>query len=363
MRRFAIFFTLSLATGAFHAQSAQAQIGMGPGGSFGSFGSFGGSSGGSSGGLFGGRFAGGRLFGSSGGFGSFGSGGSFGSVGGSFGSFGSAGSSGGSAGGLFGRRLIGGRLFGSSGGFGSFGSGGSFGGSVGGFAPHHADASMNFGGGFVGGHGHAGGHGGQWIDYPHYQTQGTPTWAPVHAPGGVPVGAPMYTPAPPGSVIPTPSTFPMDGGLIPSSPAPMPAPAGVVPAPAGNPGVPSPAAMKESRVTRTGATVSRSYQLPASVRSLKPMSARLTLRVPSDATVYVDGDEISGNGPTRTLAPSEELEPDVPYVYRVKVEIERNKVVVSKTAVVSLIAGKVTDVKFDFSEVEPERLSIDLDAK
>ncbi len=224
-----------------------------------------------------------------------------GSYGGSYGSYGSYGSTGsGSYGGLFGRwrqhhQVRWHSSHGSSGGsyggnYGSYGSsGGSHGSSGGGYA--YRSRGWGSSGGSHGNYGSAGGY----SSSPYYT-------APNYAPG---TGSPYYS---------TPSQM-VPGTTTPESSA-KPAIDGEIPAPA----------------TGTDAN-------PANG------SATLTISVPSEALVYVNGVQTRSTGELRRYV-SRGLNEGFSYTYDVKVTMVRNGRLVEENKLVQLNAGDNTDLAF-----------------
>lgn len=294
-------------TGTNTAEAGWGSSGGSSGGSWGSYGSHGGSSGGS----WGGRRVHHVAYashGSSGG-GSWGSSG--GSSGGSWGSHGSSGGSSGHVGPL--RRLamkihanraerqVRRAYHASSGGSsgGSWGSHGSSGGSSGGWS--HGSGSHGSSGGSWGGSHVSGGSSGGW---------GT-----SHASGEVITGETII------------SEVPVDGAIMESTP------------------------MEESPALDDSAA-----------KKLKNRGV-LAVSVPSDATLFVNGQKTKSKGDVRRFV-SKELKKGFRYDYNVRAEFVRNGETVAETKVVSVRPGKFTHIAFDQSVVETSlTLEVPEDAK
>ncbi|MEO8497267.1 MAG: TIGR03000 domain-containing protein, partial [Planctomycetota bacterium] len=95
--------------------------------------------------------------------------------------------------------------------------------------------------------------------------------------------------------------------------------------------------------------------------------ATLTVNVPNDARVYVNGVQTKSVGPERSYV-SRGLQNGFNYTYEVRAEVEREGKMVEETKMVSLTAGRTARVAFDFqaSEVAPSTtltLNVPADAK
>lgn len=249
------------------------------------------------------------------------SGGSYGSGGSSGGSYGSYGSSGGSSGGYY--------AYGSSGGghhrhhrrhayyAGSYGSWGSSGGSYG---------SWGSSGGSYGSWGSSGGYvGGAVITSP--------------PAGGATGGAAPPSGYGPSTPPPYPGDMPadQDGGLGPDGGGPAPndrlGPGDTNPPEDG--GAPPP---------ESGAGYRRAP------------GATLTVRVPADAKVFVNGLATTSTGTLRRYV-SNGLRPGFNYAYQVRAEIVRDGQPISETKTVKLQAGDVSDLEFTMNDSDAESIA------
>lgn len=78
-------------------------------------------------------------------------------------------------------------------------------------------------------------------------------------------------------------------------------------------------------------------------------SARLIVRVPEDAAVYLEGQKMQSTGPLRHYV-SPPLRPGVQYTYTVRVDAARDGQTASKTVRVPVQAGQQIEVAGSFAE-------------
>jgi uncharacterized protein (TIGR03000 family) len=99
-------------------------------------------------------------------------------------------------------------------------------------------------------------------------------------------------------------------------------------------------------------------------------SSLLTVRVPADARVFVNGKLTRTPGEERQFV-SRNLVPGYRYSYRIRAEIEREGRTLTDTKVVDVVAGEATRIGFDFesavadekpAEAAPTKLTIRLPA-
>ncbi|HEX5442869.1 MAG TPA: TIGR03000 domain-containing protein [Pirellulales bacterium] len=266
------------------------------------------------------------------------------SSGGSSGGYGSWGSSGGSSGGSWGSSggSSGGYYYGSSGGghhrhhrrhhhayyAGSYGSWGSSGGSWG-----SSGGSWGSSGGSYGSWGSSGGYvGGAVITSP--QPMGG---APA---GGAQQGNYGGTNPPP----PYPGDMPRDqGGALDGDLGPD----GLGPAP-------------NDRLGPADGDLPEDGPLPPRDDSgaglYRGRSATLSVRVPADAKVFVNGLATTSKGSLRRYV-SNGLQPGFNYAYEVRAEIMRDGQPISETKVVKLQAGQVSDLEFALNETDAESIA------
>ena len=83
------------------------------------------------------------------------------------------------------------------------------------------------------------------------------------------------------------------------------------------------------------------------------MSALLTVAVPEDAVVYVNGYRTRSTGARRRFV-STGLQRGESYGYEVRAEIERDGKRIDRTRVVSLSAGRKADLTFEFAPAVAE---------
>ncbi|OYV96127.1 MAG: hypothetical protein B7Z73_01285 [Planctomycetia bacterium 21-64-5] len=225
---------------------------------------------------------------------------------GSGGSYGSWGSSGGSSGGYYG-------------GWGS--SGGSWGSYGGGWHHHHHRRAAYYGssGSSGGSWGSSGGYAGWGSSGGSWGSSGG-SWGGVVTTAPVMNGAPMYGAPPTASPPPPhPSDMPADGNL-PGGPAPddnMPP----------DEGAPLPPADNNTGISRPSAT------------------ALLTVRVPADAHVFVNGLPTTSTGTLRRYV-SNGLRWGYNYTYQIRAEIVRDGQTITENKTVKLQAGDKSDVEF-----------------
>lgn len=225
------------------------------------------------------------------------------------GSYGSWGSSGGSSGGYY---------------YGSWGSSGGSYGSYGGGGHHHhrrhhrayySSGSWGSSGGYSsGGWGSSGGSwgssGGSWGSSGGYAV-GAPVMTPGYAPGNAGMSAP-----PPHPSDTMPNGAPIDGNLPPAGDN-LP-PDDTAPAPPSDSGA--------------------SFYRPSS-------NAVLTVRVPAEARVFVNGLPTTSTGSLRRYV-SNGLRAGYNYTYQIRAEIVRDGQTISETKTVKLQAGDSSDVEF-----------------
>ena len=85
-------------------------------------------------------------------------------------------------------------------------------------------------------------------------------------------------------------------------------------------------------------------------------SGVLTVWVPSDAKVIVNGLETRSKGSRRQFI-SYGLKPGMNYKYVIKAEVVRSGVVVEDTRTVTLTAGQVTAIAFGFNATPAEQMA------
>ena len=104
---------------------------------------------------------------------------------------------------------------------------------------------------------------------------------------------------------------------------------------------------------------------PENGASLDRDEGGLTVSVPADAKIFVNGKATSSTGSYREYI-SRGLEPGYEYNYEVRAEVVRNGETISDVKTVSLTAGKLERVAFDFATEEVEtvvKLNVPADAK
>jgi len=144
------------------------------------------------------------------------------------------------------------------------------------------------------------------------------------------------TPATQPTLVPTPAKKPViEPPTMPSEPAPAPT----------EPAPPAPGAMPEPApaMPKTSATSAEN-------------SGILTVWVPNDAKVTVNGIETRSSGSRRQFV-SYGLKPGLSYKYVVRAQIVRNGQVVEDTRDVVLTAGRITAVAFGFNTTPAEGLA------
>lgn len=82
-----------------------------------------------------------------------------------------------------------------------------------------------------------------------------------------------------------------------------------------------------------------------------PRASGITVRVPNDAKIFVNGHEMKGRGYIRRFS-SEPLAEGKTYKYEVRAELVQNGEKISKTEVVQLQPGKLTNIDMDLSAVQ-----------
>lgn len=83
----------------------------------------------------------------------------------------------------------------------------------------------------------------------------------------------------------------------------------------------------------------------------EPRSSGITVRVPYEAKIFVNGHEMNGRGYIRRFS-SEPLVDGKIYKYEVRAEIVQNGEKISKTELVQLQPGKLTNIDMDLSAVQ-----------
>jgi uncharacterized protein (TIGR03000 family) len=236
--------------------------------------------------------------------------GSWGSSGGSYGSYGSWGSSGGSSGG-----------WASSGG--SSGGWASSGGSSGGWRMRHHHRRMR--------HASSGGSHGSWGGYSHasWGSSGGSSggWASSGGSsggsyGGSYGGYQVYDSAPGTVVPPTEMTPPYTTTPSPSDATTPPPP------PAPGPGT-------------------------STSRGVDNTSAALTVSVPAEAKILVNGRETKATGTTRRYV-SRGLQPGYNYTYEIKAELERDGQTLTESKSITVAAGEMANVDFVFEPAQKD---------
>ncbi len=89
----------------------------------------------------------------------------------------------------------------------------------------------------------------------------------------------------------------------------------------------------------------------ASEQTRAANEATLTVNVPGEARVYVNGVQTKSIGSERSYV-SRGLQPGYSYTYEVRAEVERNGQVVQETKTVNLHAGRTARVSFDLASAE-----------
>jgi len=87
--------------------------------------------------------------------------------------------------------------------------------------------------------------------------------------------------------------------------------------------------------------------LPAKEANGKVTKATIVVTLPADAKLYFEGKQTTMSSNKRQFF-SPELKPGIDYNYTVKCEIVRNGKAETKTETVSVRAGKVSKISFDF---------------
>ncbi len=82
---------------------------------------------------------------------------------------------------------------------------------------------------------------------------------------------------------------------------------------------------------------------------------RLVVRVPAKSKVYLQDQPMTLNGTVRRFV-SPPLNRNIDYVYRVKVEIERNGEMITKTTTAKIRAGQQVEVSVDFDKNDENQL-------
>lgn len=85
-------------------------------------------------------------------------------------------------------------------------------------------------------------------------------------------------------------------------------------------------------------------------------SMMLTVEVPADARVYVNGRETRSTGTIRRYI-SRGLDPSASYTYEVRAEVERDGELQSDVQIVQVGAGQVTGLAFQFDTSAEERVA------
>jgi len=157
--------------------------------------------------------------------------------------------------------------------------------------------------------------------------------------------------AAPYSAVPTPATQP--------TPAPTPAKKPVIEPPAmpSEPAAPAaPTAPTEPAPPAPGALPEPAPAMPKTSATSAENSGILTVWVPNDAKVMVNGIETRSIGSRRQFV-SYGLKPGFSYKYVVRAQIVRNGQVVEDTRDVLLTAGQITAVAFGFNTTPAEGLA------
>ncbi len=96
---------------------------------------------------------------------------------------------------------------------------------------------------------------------------------------------------------------------------------------------------------RAGQDVKLNFDMNAA----NPLETALTLRVPTDARVYLAGNETHGIGSVRTFRTSKLAKGETWSNYLVRVEVQQNGERVSKEETITLQAGEQRELTFDFN--------------
>jgi uncharacterized protein (TIGR03000 family) len=83
--------------------------------------------------------------------------------------------------------------------------------------------------------------------------------------------------------------------------------------------------------------------------------ARLDVRVPEEAKVYLQDQPMTLNGPVRRFV-SPTLEPGRDYVYTIRIEVQRNGQTISETRQARVRAGQQVNVAAAFNRTDPNQL-------
>jgi uncharacterized protein (TIGR03000 family) len=234
------------------------------------------------------------------------------------GGWGSSGGYGGSSGGYGG---------GSSGGYGGWGSsGGSWGGGWGG---HHRHGGWRWGGSSGGGYGggSSGGWGSSGGGYWGGSSGGYGGWG---SSGGSSGGGGNYYYAP--GVAPDVQMTPVDPSIAPPAAVP---PAGAAPAVPGLPPAPG-----------TSTSNTRADGL-------------LSVSIPEDARIFVNGQATSSTGSSRQYV-SRDLQTGYNYTYEVRAEVVRDGRTVEQVKKIDLRAGQTANLAFDFPATDSVETSLTL---
>jgi uncharacterized protein (TIGR03000 family) len=81
-----------------------------------------------------------------------------------------------------------------------------------------------------------------------------------------------------------------------------------------------------------------------------PAPARLTVRLPAEARLFVDGVACPLTSATRTFR-TPNLEPGRRYYYTLRADLEQDGQVLTQSRRVAMTAGRLIDVRFNFNEV------------
>ncbi len=158
-------------------------------------------------------------------------------------------------------------------------------------------------------------------------------------------GTPGYAPAP--GQTPTPARKPtVDQPMMPTEPPPA-APAPGIPAPATEPAAPG---------TMPGMPAPVPPPMPKTSATSADESGVLTVWVPYDAKVTVNGTATKSTGSRRQFV-SYGLKPGLSYKYVVKAQVVRDGKTLEDTQTAVLTAGQVTAVAFGFNTAAAEQVA------
>lgn len=98
-------------------------------------------------------------------------------------------------------------------------------------------------------------------------------------------------------------------------------------------------------------SMNRVFETAHPLASSEPRASGITVRVPYDAKIFVNGQEMKGRGYIRRFS-SEPLVNGKVYKYEVRAEVMQDGEKISKTELVQLQPGKLTNIDMDLSAVQ-----------